>query len=100
MKDKAHAIVAQPRPAIFVQFAQPHAIQPHIARTGLVQPGAQAEQGGLAAARRAEDRASGALRQRKADVANHRKGAVATAISFAQPLHFQDGARIHLHLIP
>ena len=66
------------------------AIQPHRAGGGVVEAGAEAEQGRLAAAGRTDDRAGLAGRQREIDVAQDRQLPPRAAVGFAHPLDFED----------
>ncbi len=68
--------------------------QPHAAARRAVQPGAQAQERRLAAARRADDGAGRPRRQRKADPLEHGQLAVAAAVGLGELLDFEDGGTV------
>src|SRR4029453_5812608 len=89
---KSDVLVAQLRPLILGQIIQLHAVERHRAVRRQIQAGAEAEQGGLAAAGWADDGASFAPVQLKADVVQHGERAPAAAVRPRKILHLENPA--------
>jgi hypothetical protein len=61
----------------------------------LIEAGAEAEQSGFAAARRAHDRAGATRSEGQADVAENRQSGAVIAVRFGEAGRFQDGSTVH-----
>ena len=91
LKDEPDEAVAQGGPGVLIEVFERLAIKPHAARGGIVEPGAEAEQRGFAAARRAGDRAGVSGKEREVDVAQDGQLAPVARKTFAQTSDFEDG---------
>src|SRR5690242_4864714 len=69
LKHEADFLAPQPCTLVFVHRGEIRVVEQHVAARRRVETSEQAEQRGLAAARRSDDRDEGALRNREADVA-------------------------------
>jgi hypothetical protein len=95
LKNESDVLVANPGPLVFVFFPKGDAIQQDGARGRPIEPGAESQQGRLATARRAKDRAGAARGQRERDVPEHGQLARARVVGFGQVLNVEDRQGAH-----
>ena len=84
LKDEADHFVAHARAAIFIERAEVHAVEMHLAGSGLVEPGAQTNERGLAAARGPDNGARRSCRERQADLFHDREGISPARVTLRQ----------------
>ena len=87
LKHKAHVLIANGCALVLIEAIEGHAIKRDRARTRAVKPGTQAEQRGLATARRPHNRASLPFENGKRDVVQNRKRLPPARINAGQALH-------------
>ena len=100
LKDESDEAVAQGGTGVLIEVFEPLAIKPHAARSGIVEPGAEAKQRGFAAARRADDCAGVSGQERKIDVAQDRQLAPVAGKNFALASDLEDGRFDRFHVMP
>ena len=88
-------LVPNPRALVFIRLTERDAIQQNRSRCGPVKSRAQTEQGRLAAAGRAEDRAGAAGGKSERNVLEHGQLARARVVGFGQLLNVEDRKRAH-----
>ncbi len=87
LEDESHRLVAHPGEILLAGAVQRHAAQTHGAFTRPLEPCANGDQGGLAAARWPHDRAGTALFDRERNVAQDMDNVLAALKNFTQMLY-------------
>jgi len=90
LEDEADQLVAQGGAGVLVHRFQGVAVEEHRAGSRVVEPGAKAEQGGLAAARGPDDRAAVAFIEGQRHIAQHGQLVAGVAMDLAQVADFED----------
>ena len=91
LKNKPHPFVAQARPSILGHFMKRLAFQENLPAAGPVQPGAESQQGGLAAAGRSDNGGGGTGSKSKGYVLQDGQGAAGGGVSAPQGAGFKNG---------
>ena len=100
LKDEADMRVAHQGAGILVHAADGLAGEAHRAGRRPVEAGAEAEQRGLAAAARPDDRDARARRELEGHVVQDRERTARGAVGFGQPFHLQHRWRAHKRIWP